>query len=274
MKKTLWCTVAVFALVTAGAWGQARKQPQPKSQKEVDAIIAIQDAQNADERIKASEELLRRFADTEFKEFALQMQTLSYQEKNDFENMIIAGERTLEINGENVVVLIAMAQALPQRTREHDLDREEKLGKAEQYAKKAQTLIPNLEKFNAEIPDETWADYKKGAMAQVHEALGLVALTRKNYPAAEASFKQAVDLSPQPDGMTLYRLGTTYAMQNKHDEAIATLEKSVAAGGVRVGARDLAAEAKAASEKAKASGGGAAEGTSAGGPPQVEIKRP
>ena len=254
MKKTLLCMVAAIALVTAGAWAQARKQPQPKSKKEVEAIMAVQNAQDPDGRIKAAEALLRSFADTQFKEFALQMETLSYQEKNDFENMVISGERTLEVNPENVVVLVALAQALPQRTRELDLDREEKLTKAEGYAKKAQTLIPNLEKFNQDIPDDQWAAYKKGMMSQAHEAIGMAAFARKNYAAAEAAFKQAAEIAPQPDAMILYRLGTTYAAANKPDEAIAAFDKSVAAGGVKAGGRDLAADGKAAAQKAKAAG--------------------
>ena len=254
MNKSLLCLAAALALVTAGAWAQSRKQPQAKSKKEVDAIMAVQSAQDPDSRIKAAEDLLRRFADTQYKEFALQMETLSFQEKNDFENMVIAGERTLEVNAENVTVLVALAQALPQRTREHDLDRDEKLTKAEGYAKKAQTLVPNLEKFSPAIPDDQWADYKKGQMSQAHEALGMVAFARKNYAGAEEAFKQALEVSPQADPMVLYRLGQTYSAQNKQDDAIAAFDKATAAGGVKAGGRDLAADAKAAAQKAKAGG--------------------
>ena len=271
MTKIIVAVIAALGLA-AGAWAQApQKQPQPKSQKEVEAIMAIQNATDADGRIKAAENLITQFADTEFKEFALQMKTLSYQQKNDFENMVIAGERTLEVNPDNVVVLITLAQAIPQRTREHDLDKEEKLGKAEKFAKKAQMLIPNLAKFNPTITDEQWIEYKKGAMSQAHEAQGMVAFTRKDFAAAEQSLKAAADVSPQPDATTLYRLAMVYSAQTKYDEALATLDKSIAAGGVKVGDKDLAAEQKAVVMKAKAAklaGGGQAA------PPPVEIKRP
>ncbi|MBI3694450.1 MAG: tetratricopeptide repeat protein [Acidobacteria bacterium] len=257
--------------LSVGLWAQ--KQPQPKSQKEVEAIMAIQNAGDPDGRIKAAENLITKFADTEFKEFALQMETISYQQQNDFENMVIAGERTLEVNADNVVVLITLAQAIPQRTKEFDLDKEEKLGKAEKYAKKAQTLIPNLAKFNPQITDDEWTGYKKSAMSQAHEALGMVAFTRKNYAAAEQSFKAAADVSPQPDATTLYRLAMTYSAQNKYDDAIGALDQAIAAGGVKVGSRDMAVEQKAAVMKAKAAAG-SKPAESAPAPPQVEIKRP
>ncbi|HYM09942.1 MAG TPA: hypothetical protein VEU62_04385 [Bryobacterales bacterium] len=257
--------VAAGLVVSAGAWAQQAepKQPKPKSQKEVDAIMAIQNSATPDARIKASEDLITKFADTEFKEFALQMETLSYQQKNDYENMVIAGERTLEVNPDNAVVLITLAEAIPRRTREHDLDKDEKLAKAEKYAKKAQTIIPNLTKFNPQITDEQWTDYKKNAMSQVHEALGLIALDRKSYPASEQSFKSAIEISPQPDPMMFYDLATVYIAQNKYDDAIAALDKSIAAGGVKMGGRDLAADQKDRVMKAK----GAAAAKPAAAPP-------
>ncbi len=273
--------IAVFAILGGTVvWAQpaAPKQPTVKSEKEgkaVQAIGAAYAAGNFDGAIKAAQELLANFADTEYKDFALQMQVLAYQQKDDFDNMLIAGERSLEANPDNVVVLITLAQSMPQRTREHDLDKEEKLGKAEKYAKKAQTLIPNLAKHNPQITDEEWTTYKRGAMSQCHEALGMVAYVRKDYAGAEKSFKTAAEVSPQPDATTLFRLGMAYSAQNKIDEAIDALDKSIAAGGVKVGEKDLAAEQKASLLKAKAAGGAkpAAPATPPP-PPQVEIKRP
>lgn len=265
--------LVVMGLAVA-LWGQQPpKQPAPKSKQELEAVLAVQNAADPDARIKAAEELLAKFADTDYKEFALQMQTLSHQQKNDFDNMMIAGERTLEVNGDNVIVLITMAQSIPQRTREHDLDKDEKLGKAEKYARKAQALLPNLPKFNPQISDEDWMGYKKGAMSQAHEALGMVAFTRRDFAAAEKSFKQAAEIAPQPDPATLYRLGMTYATQNKLDEAMAAMDQAIAAGGVKIGDKDLAAEEKTRLAKLKAAGGAAAK-PAAPAPPPVEIKRP
>ena len=224
MTKTLLAITAGFTL-TAALWAQ--KQPQPKSQKEVEALMAIQSAADPDARIKAAEDLLTKFADTEFKEFALQMETISYQQKNDFENMVITGERTLEANPDNVVVLITLAQSIPQRTKEFDLDKEEKLSKSEKFAKKAQTLIPNLAKYNPQISDDDWAGYKKSAMSQAHEAVGMVAFTRKNYAAAEQNMRKAVELGQaQPDAVAYWRLALALDHQSKYPEALQVVNQA------------------------------------------------
>jgi len=274
MKTIFAITTALWLAAGLGAQ-QPAKQPQPKSKPEVEAIMAVQNATDPEARVKAAEDLITKFKDTEFKEWALQMETISYQQKNDFDNMLIAGERTLEANPDNVVVLVTLAQSIPQRTKEFDLDKEEKLKKAENYAKKAQTLIPNLAKFNAQISDDEWSGYKKSAMAQVHEALGIIAFTRKNYQAAEQALKAAVDVSPQPDSTTLYRLAMVYTAQSKYDDAIAALDKSIAAGGVKMGGKDLAAEQKAKIMKDKETAGAKPAAPAPNNPPpQVEIKRP
>ncbi len=264
MTKRWMMVMAVAAVAMAQP---QPKQPQPKSEKELQAVMTVQNAADPDARVKAAAELLAKFKDTDFKEWALQMQTLSYQQKNDFDNMIITGELTLEVNPDNVVVLITLAQSIPQRVREHDLDKDEKLGAAEKHAKKAMALIPNLTKFNPQITDEEWSGYKRGAMSQVHEALGMVAYTRKDWPSSESAFKAAVDVSPQPDPTTMYRFAMVYAAQDKIDPAISLLNQAIAAGGVKIGDKDLAAEKKAELEKAKAAAKPAAP------PPQVEIKR-
>jgi tetratricopeptide (TPR) repeat protein len=259
--------ILLFAFTVLGVALAQPKQPTPKSQKEVEALMAIQNAADPDARIQAAEELLVKFKDTEFKEFALQMQMLSHQQKNDYENMLIAGERTLEVNPDNVVVLVALAQAIPQRTREHDLDKEEKLTKANDFATRAQKIIPGLEKFNPSIPDEDWMKYKKSAMSQTHEAIGMVAFVRKDYPKAEAAFKSAAEVSPEPEATVFYRLGMVYSSQNKLDDAIAAMDKAIAAGGVKVGDRDLAVDQKAQIQKAKQAAGEAKPA------PQVEIRK-
>ncbi len=60
-------------------------QPKPKSQKEVDAIKAdLQHAQTPDARIAAVENLVTKFADTEFKAIALRAAAEAAQQKGDY----------------------------------------------------------------------------------------------------------------------------------------------------------------------------------------------
>jgi tetratricopeptide (TPR) repeat protein len=217
--------VAAPVLVAASlAFGQA-KQPQPKSQKEAEAVMAIFNAQDPDARIKAAEELIQKFADTEFKAVALQIAAMSAQQKNDFENMVIYAERTLDADPKNYSAMLMLASGLAQRTREHDLDREEKLGRVEKYAKEAMGLVKDAVKPRPDITDEQWAAAKKDFNAQAYEALGMAALVRKKYDVAVENLKAAVDGGSQPDPATMVRLASAYNQLNKPDEAIAVLDK-------------------------------------------------
>ena len=76
---------AFAALAVAGALcGQSTntKQPKPKSQKEVDAFNAMLSAPDDDARMAAAENLLTKFADTEFKPLALYIATAAAQSKS------------------------------------------------------------------------------------------------------------------------------------------------------------------------------------------------
>src|SRR5690606_29059703 len=98
---------------------------------------------------------------------------------NDFENMMIYGEETLKHNPDNIGVLLQLSYAIPTRTREFDLDKEEKLNKAEDFAKRAVTLVPNQEKPNPNLSDDEWLLAKKDFMSQAHISLGLIELKRE-----------------------------------------------------------------------------------------------
>ncbi len=225
MKKFLSLTFGVIAAVSPSLWAQ-QKQPQPKSQKEVDAIMAIQNAPDPASRIAAAENLITKFADTEFKAFALYLATVSAQQMNDFEKMMLYGERTLEADPKNYATMLIMANALAVRTREHDLDKEEKLGRAEKLANQAAEILKTAEKPNPQLTDEQWAGAKKDFEAQQHEALGLVAMVRKKYDVAINELKMAAESSA--DLATSVRLGQAYNLAGKHDEAIAVLDTVMA----------------------------------------------
>ena len=112
--RSIWtCIVSVLLIA-----GMAFAQPKPKSQKEVEALMAIQNATDPDARIAAVENLLTKFADTDFKSFALMMAAASAQQKNDFEKMVIYGERTLEADPKNFQAMLMLAGGIAQRTRE------------------------------------------------------------------------------------------------------------------------------------------------------------
>jgi len=224
MISSTFLALAVAALML-GQEAPVQKQPRPKSQKEAEAIMKIFNSPDPASRIQAVDELLVNFADTEFKAVALQVATASAQEMNEFEKMMVYGERTLEADPDNYAAMLMLASGLAQRTREFDLDKEEKLGRAEKYAKNAQAILSKAPKPRPDLTDEQWESARKDFQAQSHEALGLIGMVRKKYDVCIAEFKTALEVASNPDPATKVRLAAAYNFAGKHDEAIAVVDE-------------------------------------------------
>jgi tetratricopeptide (TPR) repeat protein len=218
-------TKVILALVCAAAAFAQVKQPRPKSQKELDGLIAINNATDAKARIAAIDDVLTKFADTEFKPSLLIMGAATYQQIGDTENMIIWAERALEADAKNYQAMLMLGNAYATRTKEFDLDKEDKLKKAEDYANRALEALKTAEKPNAQITDDQWNEAKKSLTAQAHEVLGTSALVRKKYDVAITEFKTAVAASTPPDPATLVRLASAYDQAGKPDDALPLLEQ-------------------------------------------------
>lgn len=225
--KMLTAAVCAGSLLLAQTPNNAG--PKPKSEKERQAILAIQNATDPDARIAASEALLTKFADTDYKIYALQAEASSAREKGDYDAMIVYSERLLEADPQNYTAMLLIAGGLAQRTREFDLDKEEKLNKATKYANNAMEALKTANPpAGAAVTPEQWTAIKKDAESEAHEALGNIALVRKKYDVASTEFKTAADLSSQPNPTVMARLVQAYNQGGKYSEALETSDKILA----------------------------------------------
>lgn len=248
MFKNLFLRFVTGTLAAAMVLAQG-KQPAPKSQKEVDALNAMFQATDNDARIKAANELLTKFADTEFKPLALYMITNSYNEKKDATNTIVFGERAVEADPKSALAAharIMIATSLAMTTKEFDFDKAEKLGRADKLSKEAIEVLKTAPKFNPALTDEQWNQAKSGYTAEAYIALGMTASIRKTWDDAIANYKMAFEADPA-NSATLVRMGSAQLSGGKVDDAIATLDKVLAMPGV-----DPAIANYAKSEKEKA----------------------
>ena len=231
-------------------------QPKPKSQKEVDAIREIQNAQTPDARIAAVDNLLSKFADTEFKAIALRAAADAAEQKHDYDKMIIYSERALEADPNDYPSMLMIAMALAQRTREFDLDKEEKLARAEKMANQGLELGKKAAKPAANIPDDQWNKEQQSYQAEGHVALGMIAGVRKKADVSVSEFQLAMKaIEPEQDQTVMVRLAIAYNLAGKPDEAIAIIDKINAMPNVFPSVKQVAAQERAKAMKAK---GGAA----------------
>jgi tetratricopeptide (TPR) repeat protein len=223
-----------------------KKQPVAKTRAEYDAYQKFWAESDADKKISNAEEFLKAYPETELKIYAFQAEMQSYQVKNDFTHMRQFGEQILEIDPNDIPTLIVLATALPERTQDTDLDKDQKRAAAESYAKRALEQIDKLGKpAGADAAQAAqWEERINDARSQAHYALGLVALQRKSYPQAvdEIALAAKLESPSQPDPILYWRLGLANELNKKDDEALKAYEKSVSLGGVKIGGKDQAVE--------------------------------
>jgi tetratricopeptide (TPR) repeat protein len=224
---------------------------KPKSQKEIDAILAVQQATTADARITAVENLISKFADTEFKAWAYNVAAEAAQSKRDNPKTIFYYEQAIKADAKNYTAMLMIAGVIAQGTREFDLDKEEKLARAEKYVTEGMALIPSAAKPNPQIPDAQWDAMKKDDTAQGHVDLGMIALARKKADVAATEFKTAVDTAATADPIVMVRWAAALNEGGKPDEAIGVLDKALATPNLNPQIKAVADSEKARAQKLK-----------------------
>jgi tetratricopeptide (TPR) repeat protein len=236
-----------------GAPAQAAPQqqlvPGTKSAGESQAVIALFQAQSSpDAIIKAADELLTTYADTVFKEQALYLQAAAYQQKGDLDKAQIFAERVLEVNPKNYQSALMIGEVLAQRTRENDLDKEEKLTRATKLLGDAIAGLNAAQNPNPQqLSEAQWLDGKKFLVSQAHNDLGMIALTRKKYDVAITEFKTANDGDSQPAYQV--RLATAYQLAGNNAEAVVVVDKILADPQLHPTIKKVAESIKAAASK-------------------------
>ena len=246
--KKIWALASgalVFGLPSV--WAQ-----KPKSKGEVAAIQAVQAAKTPDEQIKAIENVLSTYSDTEFKNVLLQMAMQIEEQKGDFAQTTFYAERLLDADSKNVFALNTLASETARHTREFDLDKEEKLAKVDKWAKAALDEAPRAPKPRADIPDQQWDAAKKDMQAQAYEAMGMAASLRKKYDDSIADYKQALSVAATQDPATYLRMGQAYLDANKLDEAGDAFDKALNASNATPQVKSIAQAKKDETTKRKA----------------------
>jgi len=210
------------AFVAVAALAMAQK---PKSKPEAEALMAIQAEQDPAAKIAKVDAFVAKYADTEFKTWAYTQAAEAAEQTNDGAKVIIYAELAMETDPKAYHPMLMVAAELARGTRENDLDKEEKLTKADKLARQAMELAPTAPKPNANIPDAQWEEIKKEFVAEAHRDLGMVASVRKKYDVAIAEFKQSVEIPADPDPGNFIRLAGAYTDNKQPDEALAVLAK-------------------------------------------------
>ena len=274
--KSVLVAGGVLALAFS-LWAQKDKDkapsgPKPKNNKEVAALNAINAAPTVDDKLKAIDNVLTNFKDTEFKPMLLEMALQLEAQKGDYAQVVTYGQEILDKDPKNAVALVTLAGETARRTREFDLDKDEKLAKADKWAKDGIEAAKTAPKpAGTNMTDDQWEHQRKDLQSQGYEALGMSATVSKKYDDAITNFKLALDLSPTAG--TWLRLGQAYEDASKWDEASDAYDKAGAMPNASAQIKTIATSKKAEVAKLKAGGGAKPPASAApGGPQPVPIQ--
>ncbi|MGH9531462.1 MAG: tetratricopeptide repeat protein [Terriglobales bacterium] len=219
-------TPAQQPAATAPAQPQGPRQPQAKTQDELNEYVAI--IQNAD--LAAAETAADGFA-TKFPESELTGHLYAalqrkYQGVNNTDKTVELGRKALKYLPDNPMALVSTATVIAERTRDSDLDRDESYAEAIKYAQHSLETIDTGLATGANLPPEQLQQIKNVLRSMAHAALGMVHLKKKDYPVAEEHFRKAADANPsQPDAYVFYRLSLTLDYQKKYAEALKAINR-------------------------------------------------
>jgi len=223
----------ISTILLAGAvsaFPQGGKQMKPKSKSEETAIKALLGAQDLDSRIKAADDLITKFADTEFKAFALYTEADAYAQKGDTDKAIVYAEQTLAADPKNYQAQVLLAKMYSQTVKPTDLDKNEKLTKATKYANDALESLKTAEKPNPQLTEEQWKEMKGDFEGQAYFALGVDAAYKNKMDDVTADFTKVAELDTDP--VDLIRAGRVLLDLKKPAAAIPWFEKAGTAKNV------------------------------------------
>jgi tetratricopeptide (TPR) repeat protein len=250
--------LAMMALTSVAAMAQIQtppaaavgKTPKVKSKEEAAAIKKVTDAKTADEKIAAVDALITNFADTVFKAAALEEAANAADSKSDYAKAVSYGEMAIQADPSSFYAMLLVAGELAQHTGKYDLDKEEKLTKAEKYVAQALAIIPTASKPYEGGSDTDWAAFKKDQTATAHKDLGMVAEKRNKWDVATAEYKASVDNAPTPDTVTMARLAAAYNENMQYTEALAMANKVIGMENVNPTVKAFATQERDKAQKA------------------------
>jgi tetratricopeptide (TPR) repeat protein len=211
----------------SAAPAQGKSMPQAKSQEEFKAYQdAVAKTAPADVEATATA-FAAKYPDSELRALIYRKAMYDYQNANNGEKTIAMSKKILALEPNNPEALVTFATITAQSTRETDLDRDERLNEAIKDANHALQTIDTDMIVPANAPPDRIQAYKDSMRAMAYDAIGTVAMVKKDYATAETNLRKATELNAQPDPVTWLRLSVALDQQKKYPQALEAANKAV-----------------------------------------------
>jgi len=211
----------------AAAAPQGKRPPAAKTQPEFDAYKAAVAQTDAAALEKAADDFATKFPDSELRGLLYTAAEQRYQSANNADKMMDMARKVLAIDPDDPAALVGLAQGTAERTRDTDLDRDQRIAEAKKNAERALVTVDTDVPASGYPPDQLVA-YKGFLKSEAYAILGKLAADAKNWPEAESNLRKSIDALPQqPDPVAVFRLAVALDMQNKYPEALKFANQAV-----------------------------------------------
>jgi len=207
----------------------AKLPPQAKTQAEFDAYqAAIKNASDPAAMEKAADDFAAKFPDSELRVLLYRVAMHAEQGANNAEKMSETAQKILKIDPDDPEALIGAAEVIAERTRDTDLDRDQRYAEAQKDSQHALQTIDTDAQIPAGTPQEKVDAYKGFLRSSAYSILGTIAFNEKNYVEAEEQFRKSIDAFPsQPDPVVVLRLAIALDNQGKYPDALKEANRAV-----------------------------------------------
>jgi tetratricopeptide (TPR) repeat protein len=206
-----------------------KRPPQAKTQPEFDAYqAAVKNMSDPAAIEKSADDFAAKFPDSELRVLLYRAAMHAYQQTNNAEKMAATAQKVLQIDPDDPEALIGASEVIAERTRDTDLDKDQRFAEAQKDAQHALQTIDTDVAIPAGTPQEKIDAYKGYLRSSACSVLGTIAFNEKNYTEAESQFRKSIDALPsQPDPVVVLRLAIALDNQGRYPEALKEANRAV-----------------------------------------------
>jgi tetratricopeptide (TPR) repeat protein len=206
----------------------AKRPPQAKTQPEFDAWKAATANTDPAALEKAADDFAAKFPDSELRLLLFKNAMRAYLNSNNAEKTEAMGRKVLGCDPDDPEALIEVAFVIAERTRDTDIDRDQRFGEATSMAQKGLKTIDTDISVPAGTPQDKVDMYKSQMRSQAYSIIGAVEYKKENYVAAQDNLQKSIDAYPaDPAAVDVLRLALALDKQQKYPEALKWANRAV-----------------------------------------------
>jgi tetratricopeptide (TPR) repeat protein len=208
---------------------QGKRPPQAKTQPEFDAYNAAVANQKDPAGVeKEADEFAAKYPDSELRALLYKTAMRGYQSANNGDKMSEMAQKLLKLDPDDPEALIAVSEVMAERTRDTDLDKDQRFDQARKYALHSLETVDTDVAIPANAAQGQVDAYKGLLRSSAYSVLGTIKYSQEKYADAEGYFRKSIDAYPaQPDPVVVLRLALALDKQARYADALKEANRAV-----------------------------------------------